>query len=169
MEPAGAGANGYKSLTFNGVGMDYPVYDDLKKHVIDTGKASQDGQYVGSAVYSRGLYAAVVIAEAIRKAQELAGTPEVNAEQVRAGFEALDITEARMAELGLPDFGQPIKLSCANHGGDGHARIQQWDATAKKWTLISDWIAPDAEVLDPLIAEDSEAYVKEAGITPRCN
>lgn len=169
VEPAGAGANGYKSLTFNGVGMDYPVYDDLKKHVIDTGKASQDGQYVGSAVYSRGLYAAVVIAEAIRKAQELAGTPEVNAEQVRAGFEALDITEARMAELGLPDFGQPIKLSCANHGGDGHARIQQWDATAKKWTLISDWIAPDAEVLDPLIAEDSEAYVKEAGITPRCN
>ena len=124
VEPAGAGANGYKSLTFNGVGMDYPVYDDLKKHVIDTGKASQDGQYVGSAVYSRGLYAAVVIAEAIRKAQELAGTPEVNAEQVRAGFEALDITEARMAELGLPDFGQPIKLSCANHGGDGHARIQ---------------------------------------------
>ena len=167
--PAGDGANGYKALTFNGVGMDYPLYADLKTHVLDTGKASQGGQHVGSAVYSRGMYAAVVIAEAIRKAQELAGTPEVNAEQVRAGFEALDITEARMAELGLPDFGQPIKLSCANHGGDGHARIQQWDATAKKWTLISDWIAPDAEVLDPLIAEDSEAYVKEAGITPRCN
>ncbi len=168
--PAGAGANGYKALTFNGVGMDYPLYTDLKTHVIDPGKASQGGQHVGSAVYSRGMYAAVVIAEAIRKAQELAGTSAITPEQLRDGFESLDITPERLAEIGLPDFGPEIKMSCDNHGGSGMARVQQWDAAAKKWNLITEFTAPDAEVLDPLIAEDSAAYAKEAGITERsCN
>ncbi|MFQ6754038.1 ABC transporter substrate-binding protein [Cereibacter sphaeroides] len=167
--PAGAGANGYKSLTMHGVGSDYPVYADLKQYVVDAGKAAGDGSNVGTVIYSRGMYAAMVIAEAIRKAQELAGTPAVNAAQVRDGFEALEITEARMKELGLPDFGQPFKATCADHGGPGMARIQQWDASARRWTLVTDWIAPDDAVLDPLVAEDSAAYAKEAGLSERCN
>ncbi|HMQ41978.1 MAG TPA: ABC transporter substrate-binding protein [Paracoccus sp. (in: a-proteobacteria)] len=165
--PAGDGANGYKSLTFNGVGMDYPLYDDLKTHVIDPGKASQGGEHVGSAVYSRGMYAAVVIAEAIRKAQELSGTSAISPEQLRDGFEQLDITPERLVEIGLPDFGPEIKLSCANHGGSGMARLQQWDAAAKKWNLITEFTEPDAEVLAPLIAEDAAAYTAENNITPR--
>ncbi|HWL58666.1 MAG TPA: ABC transporter substrate-binding protein [Paracoccus sp. (in: a-proteobacteria)] len=166
--PVGAAANGYKSLTFNGVGTDYPVYEDMKKFVIEPGKASQGGQFVGSALYSRGMYAAVVIAEAIKKAQELAGTPAINATQLRDGFEALDITPDRLKEIGLPDFGPEIKMSCDNHGGSGMARLQQWDANAKKWSLITEFTEPDQDVLNPLIQEDSEAYAKEAGITPRC-
>lgn len=167
--PAGDGANGYKSLAMHGTGMDYPVYDDLKTYVIDAGKASGAGDQVGSVLYSRGMYAAMVIAEAVRKAQELAGTPAIDAVQLRDGFEALEITEARMVELGLPNFGQPFAASCEDHGGPGAAMIQQWDAAAKKWTLITGFIAPDDEVLEPLIAEDSAAYAAEAGITERCN
>ena len=167
--PAGDGANGYKSLAMHGTGMDYPVYDDLKKFVYDAGKASGAGDQVGSVLYSRGMYAALVIAEAIRKAQELAGTAQVTAAQVRDGFEALEITEARMAELGLPDFGQPFAASCADHGGPGAALLQQWDAGAKKWSLITGFIAPDDEVLDPLVAEDSAAFAAENNITERCN
>lgn len=148
--------------------MDYPIYEDMKKHVIDPGKASQGGQFVGSVLYSRGMYAGVVIAEAIKKAQELAGTSQITAAQLRDGFEALDITPERLAELGLPDFGPEIKMSCDNHGGSGMARLQQWDASAGKWTLITDFTQPDQDVLDPLILEDSEAYAKEAGISPRC-
>ena len=169
VEPAGAAANGYKSATFSGVGMDYPYYADLKTHVIDKGKAAENGVHVGKAMYSRGMYAALVIGEAIRKAQELAGKPDITPAQLRDGFEALDITEARMAELGLPNFGQPIKLDCANHGGAGMARIQQWDAAAKQWKLISDFTQPDEAVLEPLIAADSEAFAKENSIQPRCN
>lgn len=165
--PAGDGANGYKSLTFNGVGTDYPLYEELKTHVIDPGKASQGGEHVGSAVYSRGMYAAVVIAEAIRKAQELAGTSAITPEQLREGFENLDMTDARLTEIGLPDFGPAFTLDCANHGGNGMARVQQWDATEKKWNLITEFTEPDAEVLDPLVAEDSQAYAAEAGIEPR--
>lgn len=166
--PVGAAANGYKALTFNGVGMDYPVYADMKKYVMDPGKASQGGQFIGSALYSRGMYAAVVIAEAIKKGQELAGTSAITASQLRDGFEALDISPERLVEIGLPDFGPEIKMSCDNHGGSGMVRLQQWDASAKKWGLITEFTEPDQEILDPLIAADSEAYAKEAGITPRC-
>ena len=167
--PAGDGANGYKSLTMHGVGMDYPVYADLKKYVYDAGKASGAGDQEGSVIYSRGMYAAMVIAEAIRKAQEIHGTAAVNAKQVRDGFEQLEVTEARMAELGLPNFGQPFAATCADHGGPGAAMIQQWDAAAKKWNLVTPFIAPDDEVLVPLVMEDSAAFAAENKITERCN
>lgn len=165
--PVGAGANGYKALTFHGVGMDYPVYEDLKKFVIEPGKASQGGTNVGTVLYSRGMYAALVISEAIRKAQELAGTSAITPAQMRDGMEALDITTARLTELGLPDFGPELKITCDNHGGSGMARVQQWDAAAGKWNLISNFMEPDAEVLDPLITADSEAFAAENSITAR--
>ena len=167
--PAGDGANGYKSLAMHGTGMDYPVYADLKQYVHDAGKASGAGDQVGSVLYSRGMYAALVIAEAARKAQEIAGTSAINAEQMREGFENLEITEERMVELGLPHFGQPFAASCADHGGPGAAMLQQWDATAKKWNLITGFITPDDDVLMPLVLEDSAAYAAEAGISERCN
>lgn len=165
---AGAGADGYKALTFHGVGRDYPIYDELQQYVYDAGRASGAGDQAGTVLYSRGVYAAMVIAEAIRKGQELSGEAEINAAQLRDGFEALEITAERMEELGLPDFGQPIALTCENHGGDGLARIQQWSAGDGQWSLITDFIEPDAEVLDPLIAEDSAAFAAESNITPRC-
>ena len=85
--------------------------------------------------------------------------------------QAVDLAPGeRLVEIGLPDFGPEIKLSCANHGGSGMSRIQQWDATAKKWNLITEFTAPDAEVLDPLVAEDAAAYAKENNLTERsCN
>ncbi len=134
--PAGDGANGYKSMAMHGTGMDYPVYADLQKYVIDAGKASGAGDQVGTVLYSRGMYAALVMSEAARKAQELAGTSAITPMQMRDGFEALEITEARMAELGLPNFGQPFAASCEDHGGPGAAMVQQWDASTK--TVVAD-------------------------------
>jgi branched-chain amino acid transport system substrate-binding protein len=34
---------------------------------------------------------------------------------------------------------------------------------------VSDWITADADVIDPLIAEDSAAFAAESGIAERCN
>ena len=166
--PAGAGANGYKSISFHGVGAEYPIYADLKKHVFDAGKAAGAGDQLGTVLYSRGMYAAMIISEAIRTAQEKTGKAAVTPEEVRDGFESLNLTEARLTDLGLPGFAQPIAASCADHGGPGTAMILQWDASAKKWSAVSEWIAADAEVLDPLIAEDSAAFAKESGIAERC-
>ena len=51
----------------------------------------------------------VLIAEAIATAQRQTGKPVVTAEDVRLGLENLDITEARLEELGLKGFMPPLK------------------------------------------------------------
>ncbi len=170
VKPAGMAANGYKALTFSGVGSDYPIYQDLKKYVYDKGLASGAGDQKGTILYNRGLYAAMLTAEAAKKAQELAGTKQINAAQMRDGMEALDITDKLMAADGMPKFGPDFKVTCANHGGSGKAQVMQWDAKAAKWNIVSDYIQSDASVIDPLIQADSMAFAKENNITPRsCN
>ncbi len=165
--PAGAGANGYKAATWHNPGMNFPLYDDLKKFVYDAGKSAGDGSHHGEVLYNRGLWAAIATTEAIRKAQELSGNKDITPEQMRDGMEALEISADRWAELGLPDFAPAVKISCENHGAPGLGAIQQWDAGAKEWKLVTDFIAADRDVVDPLIVEDSTAYAKENNITPR--
>ena len=165
--PAGAGANGYKAVTFHGVGTDFPLFEDIKKHVTDAGKAAGDGSHVGEVLYNRGLYAAMLATEAARTAMKMHDTKDLTADMVRDGMEALKVDEARMTELGLPGFAPEIAVTCANHGGPGLGAIQQWDAEAKSWSLVTDFMGADREVVDALIKEDSEAYAKENNITPR--
>ncbi|NUH65416.1 ABC transporter substrate-binding protein [Sulfitobacter sp. S0837] len=165
---AGAKADGYKALTFHNVGSDYPLYDDLQKHVIDTGKAAGAGDQVGSVLYNRGLYAAMLVAEAAKTAQEIHGVTDITGGQMRDGMEQLEITEEKMAELGLPDFGPEFSVSCENHGGEGFVAVTQWDAEAKEWNLVSDFMQSDQEVIQPLIEEDSKAYADENAIEGNC-
>ncbi|MEM7463942.1 MAG: ABC transporter substrate-binding protein [Pseudomonadota bacterium] len=167
--PAGDGADGYKAIAFHGVGGDFPIYDDLKKYVFDAGKAAGDGSNGGTVLYNRGLYAAMLAVEAARKAQEISGKSDITSADMRDGMEALQLTNDRMAELGIPNFGPEVNVSCENHGGPGLGAIQQWDASAKKWSLITDFVAADREVVDPLIADDSMAFAKENNIDMRCN
>ena len=42
---AGDAANGYKALTFHGVGDDFPVFADIKTHVSDAGNAAGAGDH----------------------------------------------------------------------------------------------------------------------------
>ncbi|MEZ5808846.1 MAG: ABC transporter substrate-binding protein [Zhengella sp.] len=165
--PAGPAANGYKHVTFHGVDANYPVFADIKKYVTDAGKAAGDGTNVGTALYNRGLYAAMLAVEAARTAMGIHNTKQINGEMMRDGMEALKLDQARMTELGLPGFGPEINVSCADHGGPGLGAIAQWDAEAKTWKLISDFGPADREVIDALIKEDSEAYAKENNIEPR--
>ncbi len=165
--PAGEGANGYKAINFHGVGSDFPIYDDLKKYVVDAGKAAGDGNYLGTVLYNRGMYAALLASEAARTAQEIHGVSNITPAQMRDGMEALKVDQARMAELGLPNFGPDINVTCSSHGGPGEAAIQQWDAASKSWSLITGFSGADREVVDALIEEDSSAYATENKITAR--
>ena len=168
--PAGQDADGYKAVAFHASGKDFPVYDDLQEHVIDAGLAAGDGSHVGEVLYSRGMVAAMWASEAIRTAMKIHGTMDVSPAQVRDGYEALDVDEARLTELGLPGFTVPVKVTCENHGGPGLGAIQQWDADTGTWSLITDFVSADREVVDALIEEDAAAYAAEANITPReCN
>ncbi|MEH6751115.1 MAG: ABC transporter substrate-binding protein [Paracoccaceae bacterium] len=166
--PAGEGANGYKALTFHNLGSDYPLYADLQKYVKDAGKAAGAGDQMGTVLYNRGLYAAMLAVEAAKTAQDIHGTAQITPAMMRDGMEALEITEEKMAALGLPNFGPTFSVSCENHGGDGFGAVKQWDAAAGEWKMITDFFQSDQDVLNPLIEEDSAAYAAEANITPRC-
>ena len=165
--PAGDKANGYKALTFHNVGNDFPVFDDIQKYVVDAGKAAGNGDQVGTVLYNRGMYAAMLAVEAAKTAQEIHGTKKINPAQMRDGMEALEMNAAKMAELGMPEFGPEFKVDCNNHGGPGLGAMQQWDASAGEWTLISGYEPSDTGVIEPLIAEDSEAFAEENKIEQR--
>ncbi len=168
VEPAGDKATGYKALTFTGLGDDYPVYDDLKKYVVDAGKAAGAGDQLGTVQYNRGLYAAMLAAEAVKTAQEMHGTAEIDAAMMRDGMEALEITNAKMEALGMAGFGPEFAVSCENHGGPGLVGVVQWDAAAGTWNSIQGFEPTDAEVINALIDEDSGAYAAENNISQRC-
>ncbi len=167
--PAGDAANGYKAITFHAVGSDYPLFDDIKTHVVDKGKAAGAGDQIGTVLYNRGIYAAMLAAEAAKDAQAATGNAEITAGDMRDAMENLNITEERMAGLGMPGFGPSFQVSCENHGGPGLVGVAQWDAGAKTWSLISELSAPDMDVIQPLIAEDSAAFAAENNIEGNCS
>lgn len=166
--PAGDGANGYKALAMHNVGSDFPVYDDIKKYVVDAGNAAGAGDQVGTVLYNRGMYAAMLAVEAAKTAQAIHGTADITAAMMRDGMEALVIDEAKMTALGMPNFGPTFSVSCENHGGPGLGAISQWDASAKSWSLISGFEPSDNEIINALISEDSAAFATEHNISEGC-
>lgn len=165
--PAGDGAHGYLSGAFHAPGDNFPAHDAIKQHVYDKNLGAGDRERIGEVLYNRGLIAAVYATEAIRSAMKLHNTKEVTPAMVRDGYENLDLTEARLTELGLPGFTIPVKITCENHAGPRQVAIQQWDAKEKKWSFVSDFYDTMRDIVDPLIEEDSLSFAKESNITPR--
>lgn len=166
--PAGDGANGYKAIAFHNVGSDFEIFADLKKYVIDADKAAGAGNQVGTVLYNRGIYAAFLAAEAAKTAQDMSGVADITAAHMRDAMEALVINEDKMAAAGLSGFGPEFNVSCENHGGEGLAAISQWDASSQTWSLITEFSPADADVVNPLIIADSEAYAAENKIEASC-
>lgn len=165
--PAGDAADGYLSGAFHAPGGGFPVHDDIRKHVYDKGLGKGDRDRIGEVLYNRGMVAAMWTTEAVRNAMEIHGTKEVTGKHVRDGFEALDVDEARLEELGLGGFTYPVKITCENHEGPGKVAVQQWDAKAKQWNIVSKFYEPLRDITGPLIEADSAAYAAENNVTPR--
>ena len=86
--PAGAGAKGYKSLDFNAVGTELPGHPGHPQTRRRQGQEpSRSKDKVGENLYNRGVCNSVLIAEAIRNAQQLTGKKQVTGEDVRRGLE----------------------------------------------------------------------------------
>ena len=166
VRPAGIGAKGYLALNFHGIGSDYPAIRDIVKHVVEAGHSQAARDKVGENLYDRGVYNAVLIAEAIRNAQTLSGRTSVTGREVRRGLESLAISQAQWRQLGLPDFAAAITgISCTDHSGHQPAYVQQWDGT--KWSRVSDWIAPMTERLRPLLQAAAKDYVSKDPAWPK--
>ena len=165
--PAGPAAKGFIAAGFNVAGANYPVVADIKKHVYGKNKGNmEDKTRVGSVYYNRGVVHGIITVEAIRKAQEKFGKGKaLTGEQVRWGFENLNLDEARLKALGATGFMPPLKLSCADHEGPGKVKFQQWDGA--QWKVITDWVDSDRPLVRGMIEESAAAYAKEKGIKPR--
>ncbi|MBL8437228.1 MAG: ABC transporter substrate-binding protein [Zoogloeaceae bacterium] len=165
--PAGDAAKGFTAAGFNVAGSNYPVIQDIQKFVYGKNKGNmEDKSRVGSVYYNRGVVHGMITVEAIRKAQEKYGKGKaMNGEQMRWGFENLNLDDKRLASMGATGFMPPLKITCADHEGPGKVKFQQWDGT--KWKVLTDWVDSDRALVRGMIEESAAAYAKEKGITPR--
>ncbi len=161
----GAEAKGYKSLNFNAAGQNFPVIQDILKHVVDKGKSTTPKEKVGENLYNRGVYNSMLVVEAIRTAQKLTGKKVITSEDMRRGLESLNVDEARLKEIGMAGFASPVKISCADHSGHHKAYVAEWDGS--KWTQKGDWIEPLKDEVRPLIESNAKDYVEKAGNWPK--
>ncbi|RTL61734.1 MAG: ABC transporter permease [Hyphomicrobiales bacterium] len=162
--PAGDQAIGYKALMLQHPAGRFKIHDDLEKYIISTGKSAGKDTFA-HVLYNRGLINAMIGVEAIRTAQKKYGNKPLTGEQVRWGFEHLDLTADRIKELGFEGLLKPLKFTCQDHQGADEARVHQWDG--KEWKIISDFYKADAEMQDRLVKASAAQYAKEKNITPR--
>jgi branched-chain amino acid transport system substrate-binding protein len=160
VRPAGDAAVGYIASNFHGVGTDFPMIKEIIDKVYGAGKGNLDKERVGTVYYNRGVVHGIVHTEALRMAIKKFGFP-LTGEQFKWALENLDITEARLNEIGASGFMPPIKTSPTNHEGGGWVRFQQWDGN--KWVSISDWVPPYKELVWEEIRRSAEAYAKDKG------
>jgi branched-chain amino acid transport system substrate-binding protein len=164
--PAGDGAKGYKSMTFHGAGANFKVHEDLAKHVYAKGKGAHKKESLGEVYHNRGMINAMLNSEAIRTAivkYNLKTAP--TAEQVRWGFENLNLTDAQLEKLGMKGMIRALRVTCENHEGNGMAAVQQWDG--KQWKVISDWMEPMRDVVRPKLELAAVEEAKKLNYTAR--
>ncbi|MBM86085.1 MAG: ABC transporter permease [Rhodospirillaceae bacterium] len=164
--PAAAGANGYIAATFHTPGGNTKLHADIKKHVYGKGLGAGEVDRIGEVLYIRGLFNHVMVVEAVRNAQKKFGVKVPNGEQMRWAYENTNMTAADWERIGLKGFPE-MKVSCNDHEGGHPVLFQQWDATAKEWKVISDWIPVMTDLVRPLMEADAAKFAKENNITPK--
>lgn len=168
MVPAGDAAKG-TFVAANAVPGKWPLIMDIEKVVYGAGKGNMaNPQRVGTAYYNRGVGAAVMWIEALKNAQKIHNKvgKTVTGPEFRDGYEALDMNEAKLKELGIDGMVSPFKLSCAKHDGAERWRMMQWDGA--KFQIVSDWLpANDPASIRKMIEESASKYATENKITPK--
>jgi branched-chain amino acid transport system substrate-binding protein len=166
--PAGGAADGYQAITTHPAGTDFKVVQDIISDVYGAGNGDlQDKSRLGSVYWNLGVLAGVVHTEALRIAQERFGNRALTSSEARWGFENLTLTAARIEELGATGLVPELNLSCMDHVGGHLAKFQQWDASARQWNIVSDWIEGDVPLSQAIIDAGAEKYAVDNGITRR--
>ncbi|SFK54574.1 amino acid/amide ABC transporter substrate-binding protein, HAAT family (TC 3.A.1.4.-) [Pseudovibrio ascidiaceicola] len=158
LQNVGAKAKGYKSVSFNAPG-NFPVLEDIRKHVVSKGNSEIKSEAdMDTIFYQRGIIISMILAEAAKTAQDNFGEKNINAEQLRWGLENLDITAARLEELGMKGMTPPLKMACDNHTGHSGAWMLEWNG--EEFVQASDLLTPNRELIKPLELEKAADYAK---------
>ncbi|MDH5331018.1 MAG: ABC transporter substrate-binding protein, partial [Aquincola sp.] len=161
VKDVGAGAKGYNALAMqHGAEPNAKVVKDVLAMVHGKGQGTGPKEEVGQVLYMRGLIAAMLGVEGVKRAQERYGKGKVmTGEQVRWGLENLALDQKKLDALGFAGVMRPVSTSCADHMGSSWARIHTWDGA--KWVFSSDWYEADDAVIKPLVKASAEKYATE--------
>jgi len=166
VRPAGDAAKGYVAITTQASGTQYPIVQEIVKTVYGAGKGNlEDKNRIGSVYHNLGIVNGILNVEAIRIAQGKFGHRTLTGDEVRWGFEHLQLSTERVKELGAEGLFHSINVTWDNHEGDGYVTFQQWDGS--QWKVVSDWIAPDWKLLRPIIEKSSVAYATQHNLKLR--
>jgi branched-chain amino acid transport system substrate-binding protein len=126
VKDVGAGAKGYSALALNPNGgrATRKVQDILKK-VHDKGQGSARAtRSARCSTYPRHDHRRCWASRpSARRRRSSARARSVTGEQVRWGFENLNLDEARLEELGFEGVIRPVKTTCEDHMGSSWARV----------------------------------------------
>jgi len=167
LRDVGAAARGYSAIMMqHGSEKNSEVVKEILSQVHDKGQGTGPRAEVGDVLYMRGVVGALLSVEGVFRAQERYGKGKVmTGEQARWGYENLNITRARLGQLGFTGVLSPIQTSCADHMGSSWARVHTWDGTKFNWS--SDWLQGDETIMRPMVTASADGYAKEKKIARR--
>ena len=167
--PAGDAAKGYIAAANVPNGKNFPLVQDIEKVVYGAGKGNlADPKRIGNIYWNRGVTAGIFWVEAMRNGQVFANKrgQVLNGDEMRAGYEGLNLTPARLKELGIEGMLPSFKMTCSDHEGSGQIKMIQWDGT--KWnSLTPDWVSSDRKMIRSMVEESAAKYAAEQKITPK--
>jgi branched-chain amino acid transport system substrate-binding protein len=167
VKDVGDGAKGYNALALqHGAEPNAKIAQDILKEVHGKGQGTGPKDEVGQVLYMRGLVAAMLAVEGVKRAQERYGKGKImTGEQARWGYENLALDQGKLDALGFKGVLRPISTSCADHRGAAFARVHTWDGA--KWTWSSDWYEADQSIIKPMIKAAADKYAAEKKLSRR--
>ncbi|ETX28488.1 ABC transporter substrate-binding protein [Roseivivax isoporae] len=154
----GADGAGYKAISWSYPVLDAPVMQDIRTHVVEAGLSQTSEEEMQGVFYSRGVVISMILAEGIRAAQAEFGHAEITPSELRWGLENLNVTEARLAELGMTGMVPPFATSCADHTGHSGGWMLEWDG--EKFVKASELLKPESALVSELEAREAQAYAE---------
>jgi branched-chain amino acid transport system substrate-binding protein len=123
-------AEGYHTMSFAGVGDDYPVRQEIKAMYKAQGKEPPKAMD-DTVMYNRGLLIAALHVEALRNALKANGGKQPTGQEMKKGFEQIH-------DFTLGGLVPPLNVTAADHEGGGWVQI--YTTKGGKFVKETDWI-----------------------------
>jgi branched-chain amino acid transport system substrate-binding protein len=136
-------AEGYHTLTFAGIGDDYPVRQEIKAMYKAQGREPTNAMD-DTVMYNRGILWAALHVEATRNALKATAGRQPTGEDVKRGFEAI-----RGFTLG--GLVPPLEVTSNDHEGGGW--VQVFQVKGGKFVKETDWFRAYPEVVAAAITK----------------
>jgi branched-chain amino acid transport system substrate-binding protein len=130
-------AEGYHTLTFAGIGDEYPVRQEIRAMYKAQGKEPPKAMD-DTVMYNRGILWAAIHVEAIRNALKATGGKQPTGEDVKKGFEQIQ-------DFSLGGLVPPLKVTGEDHEGGGW--VQVFQVKDGKFVKETDWFRAYPEVV----------------------